>query len=626
MENLSEGGSAPTEKTETVEAAEARAPSARKSLTALVGGRGWLLLSGALIIGVVFWYLQFSTASICCGDYDAYYHFRWGRMLWDGIWTGNFPPAFNALPLTTLNPNDYVDHHFLFHLFQAPFTLFSDFQTGAKIGTWLFACLAVYACYWLIVRSRLSYPLVWLVAILGSSAPFLYRIHMGKAMSVSIVLLIVGIYLLFERKYVWLLPLSYVFALAYDMVALLWAATIIWTAVMLWSERRIEWKPLLFVAIGSAAGFIINPYFPLNIRLYYEHALMKVTPKEFSTVVGSEWYPYSTWEFLGNCGTAVVAMVAGYIAYRGAGRKESQRTLFLLLFATVLMLVNARWRRFSEYWPPFAVIFAAFALHPHIARARARFLGHSDGARRTLDAAEPETESGPAHEAEATHQPRTVESVERARVTEFVLVGTAFILLAAPMVWYARVTSSDINGMAGPELYRGGVEWLSKNTLKGELIFNTDWDDFPKLFFYNPELAYVSGLDPTYLLNKDKRLSDLYAKIGISSELSDEEVSNLGALIRDNFCTGEGDARRCVRYAFTDHEHKDFFNNALDSGWFDLVYEDGDCSILRIREAKGNPWPDNVPPGGLSDDEGDAEDPSPDEPDEDPAPNQRQPE
>jgi hypothetical protein len=46
-----------------------------------------------------------------------------------------------------------------------------------------------------------------------------------------------------------------------------------------------------------------------------------------------------------------------------------------------------------------------------------------------------------------------------------------------------------------------------------------------------------------------------------------------------------------------DHEHERFYNNALDSGWFEVAYEDGDCSILRLREEKGDPPPDNLPPG-----------------------------
>ena len=48
--------------------------------------------------------------------------------------------------------------------------------------------------------------------------------------------------------------------------------------------------------------------------------------------------------------------------------------------------------------------------------------------------------------------------IENARAWELILVCTAFVLLAAPMVWYARVTSQDIAGMAQPNFYRGGME------------------------------------------------------------------------------------------------------------------------------------------------------------------------
>ncbi len=545
-----------------------------------------MFAAGALLIGAAFWYLQFSTASICCGDFDAYYHFRWSRMLWDGLLAGNFPPSFDALPLTTLNARDYVDHHFLFHVFQIPFTFFSDFETGAKVGTWLFACAAVFACFWLVMRYRLSYPLLWLVAVLGSSAPFLYRVQMGKAMSVSIVMLVAGIYLLFERKYLWLLPLAFVFALTYDMVFLLAAAAVFWLAVVVWGERSFnrEVRRALagvgLVAVGIALGSVINPYFPRNVVLTYQHLLMKVTPKDFSTAVGSEWYPYNTWEFLGNCGVALGAMVVGYVAFREAGRAESRRAFFLLLFSTFLMLVNMRWRRFSEYFPPFAVLFAAFALDPLVAALRARHL----------------TAAGGAEEEEARAEPAS-ERVERARAWEFVLVGTAAAILLAPMVWYMRVTAQDIAGMAGPDQYRRGMEWITKHVPPGEPVFNSDWDDFPKLFFYDPTRPFIAGLDPTYLLDRDADLMRHYERIGRGEE------EDPGPIIREKFCVGEGEARRCVRYVITDHEHGDFFDNALDSGWFEVAYEDEDCSILRLRDEKGDPPPDNVPPGEGDDQE-----------------------
>ena len=88
----------------------------------------------------------------------------------------------------------------------------------------------------------------------------------------------------------------------------------------------------------------------------------------------------------------------------------------------------------------------------------------------------------------------------------------------------------------------------------------------------------------------------MYAHLTIAKDLSDGEVSELGATIRDNFCVGEGESRRCARYVFTDREHEDFYNDALDSGWFDVAYEDADCAVLHIRDERGDPVPDNVPP------------------------------
>ena len=660
MENVS--GDTPA--AEEVAAAPPHHPIELARAEATSSERTYLVIFGALVIGVAFWYLQFATQSICCGDFDAYYHFRWSRMLWDGILAGQFPPTFNALPLTTLNAKDYVDHHLLFHFFQFPFTLFGNFQYGAKLGTWLFACLAVYSCYWLLLRYRISYPLVWLVAILGSAAPFLYRIHMGKAMSISIVMLVVGIHLFFQRKYVWLLPLAFVFALTYDMVLLLLVAAFCWFLVVLWIERsstRALKGGLLavgLVTLGIALGYVINPYFPHNVQLTFQHLMMKVTPQDFSTAVGGEWYPYNTLEFLGNCGLALVAMIAGYIAFRDSTDKASERSLFFLLFATFLMVVNMRWRRFSEYWPPFAILFAAFSLQTLVDRVRANWTASTVSPK--LDEAEPSAPRTvrPANDWRSwdEHEAATVgillgailypiallvaESTRGAQVDAgtaamaksfgkavivpvlgvlgvsiYLLVrgwGRAMVMASAlvafgVMGWYHHITVGDIGQMPGPDRYQAGMEWVSKNVPKGELVYNADWDDFPKLFFYDPERPFVAGLDPTYLLDKNKELMKHYERIGKGEE------DNPGPIIREQFCLGQGEARRCARYVFMDHEHEAFFNNALDSGWFEVAYEDGDCSILRIRDEKGSPPPDNVPPGEQQDRKDDAPQPADDE-------------
>src|SRR5713226_56181 len=223
------------------------------------------LLAGAIAIALIFWWLQYSTNAICCGDYDGYYHIKWARLLWDNMRAGHISPAFTWLPLTTLNSHNYADHHWLFHVLLIPFTWFRDMQTGAKVAAILFATLAVFSCYWLVVRYEIRYRLIWLLALLACSAPFLYRMNMTKAPPFAITFLVIGIYLLFEKKYWPLLPLAFVFALTYDMFVLLILTAAIWTVVVGWAEERLEWRPIVWVLLGTAAGLVINPYFPHNL-------------------------------------------------------------------------------------------------------------------------------------------------------------------------------------------------------------------------------------------------------------------------------------------------------------------------------------------------------------------------
>lgn len=574
------------------------------------------LIFGAVAIGLIFRKLQYSTESICCGDYDGYYHIKWSRLLWEGMREGHFPPSFKWLPLTTLNPNNYVDHHLFFHFLQIPFTWFNDLRAGAKAASWLYASLAVLSCYWLILRYRIRYSHIWLIGLLACSAPFLYRLNMAKAPPIAIIFTVIGIYLLFEKKYLLLLPLAFLFVWAYSLFIILFGMAVIWTCVIAWSERRFEWRPLLWTAAGIVAGLVINPYFPKDISLFIEHFLIKATVTGFSTDVGQEWYPYDSLYLLGNCVVAFVAMVVGYVAFEWSDRKRAARPLFLMFFSTVLMIASFRSRRWVEYWPPFAVLFAAFSLKPVLEGARAA-IGRLPG--ELMEELRPYLD---------THEPPGAVENERRRdfwkEAEIVAIGIVlglagyFVLkqlvypppdvprinavftlkvvatiifgligFAAYVLWRRSVMKSfavvivvvlvvvlnfnvremrkSIEGDAGPDHYEASMVWIRENVPPGEMIFNTDWDDFPRMFFYDTKHTYVSGLDPTYLLDRDiqlkrePKLAELYKKITLG------EQKDPAPLIRDRFN---------ARYVFSDNEdiHDNFFANAMDSGWFDQIH------------------------------------------------------
>jgi hypothetical protein len=539
--------------------------------------RGVQLVTGLVAIVLVFWPLQYATRSICCGDEDGYYHIMWSHLLWQGI-RAHHLPTFIWLPLTTLNPKDYVDHHLLFHIFQIPFTWFRDLRTGAKIASLTFAVLAVFSCYWLLVRYRIRFVFVWLVALLACSTPFLYRMNMGKAPPFAIIYLILGIYFLFQKKFWLLLPLAFVFTLTYDMFVLLIAAAFIWTLVQAWTERRLEWRPLALVLVGTAAGFVVNPYFPHNAFLFYEHLKMKVTVSGFSTNVGQEWNPYDSWEFLRNSFVACVAMVVGYIAFDPSDRKRSEHSLFFLILSTLMLVMAMRWRRIAEYWPPFAVLFAAFALQPWLANTRSSLTQLSSD---MLDELQPFFDR---------NEPTSVKASQLRELFQIGAAAVVAVALGAVLAASVYRNYNDIRNNERPDYYKGGMQWVRANVPAGDIVFNTDWDDFPRLFYFDPTHRYVSGLDPTYLFDRNAELSHLYDRITLGKE------KDPGPLIRDRFG---------ARYIFTDNEdvHADFYSGAMDSGWFEVVYEDKDCTVLHIRDQKVEPPADKK--DDNSDDTGD---------------------
>jgi len=534
---------------------------------------------GAIAIVLIFWKLQFSTTSICCGDYDGYYHIKWTRVLLESIQNRSFSPSFPWLPLTTLNAKDYVDHHLLFHVFQMPFASFADPRLGAKVASIIFGSLAVILCYWLLIRYRIRYIFVWLIALLACSAPFLFRMNMAKAPPLAVIYLVIAVHLFFRRKYWFLLPLAFVFTLTYDMFVLLIIAACAWVLVIAWTEHRFEWRPLMWVAIGTGAGLVLNPYFPHNLQLFVEHLKIKITLSDFDTKVGAEWYPYDSWEFLGNSVVACTAMVVGYVAFEASERKRAHFPLFFMIFATILMIMTAKWKRIAEYWPPFAILFAAFSVQPWIEGARGALTRLPND---VLDELQPFLDRETS--AQVPDKSQTKE------ILRTVAVAAVALALGVALFANLRATIKEIGQSEPHEHYKAGTDWLRANVPPGQIVFNTDWDDFPRLFYYDSTHYYVSGLDPSYLFDKNPDLSRLYDRITLGKE------EDPGPLIRDRFG---------ARYVFSDNSHHDFFAAARESGWFDIVYEDEQCTIMHIRDEKIGPMDeleptiDDNPPSGV---------------------------
>jgi hypothetical protein len=117
-------------------------------------------------------------------------------------------------------------------------------------------------------------------------------------------------------------------------------------------------------------------------------------------------------------------------------------------------------RRFMEQWVPFAVLGAAIAL-------------------RTLPARLP---------------PPVLASA--------LVAVLSLALVNAHDAWARLSRDGDHYG----DRYRPALDWIAKNSERGELVFHTDWDDFGPMFFYNHQNHYLVGFDPYFMYQHSPEL------------------------------------------------------------------------------------------------------------------------
>ena len=459
--------------------------------------------------------VQFSSPDLV--DNDGFYHIK---MAWL-MRTQGLKPAFPWLPLTILNSREYYDHHFLFHAALMPFT-FGNLVLGAKWAAVIYSGLAFLSVWYLFEQQKVTHAWLWALGLLGVSEAFLYRMSIPRAQSLSLAVLTLGLaWMLNGKRPLRLALLAFVYVWLYDAFPLLLVLTIMYTIAAGITEGRLDLRPLFYVSMGLILGMLVNPYFPYNIIFAIRHMLPKLVATT-SAQVGNEWYPYNTAQLVNNSFPALAALASGVFALGLAGRKMELRTALGLLVSLMFGLMLFQARRFVEYFPPFALVFACFAWEP--------FFPVAEGRKRWS-----------------------------------VLILSAAVLTAG--IFSLQSARTGIQKTKSATLYAGASAWLAANTPEAARVFQTDWDDFPRLFFYNTHNTYLIGLDPTYMQLENPDLYHLWVQV------TQGKVENIAEVVEGKFA---------ARYILSDLMHVDFIRKADADAGLKQVYRDDEAVIFQV--------------------------------------------
>jgi hypothetical protein len=225
---------------------------------------------------------------------------------------------------------------------------------------------------------------------------------------------------------------------------------------------------------------------------------------------------------LENSGLALLALAAGVVALGWQKRRLTLATALTFGLSVVFGLMLMRSRRFVEYFPPFAVLFCAFAWQP------------------------------------------LLEGKSLSRMARAAVAVTAAVVL----LFSVRAARADVADDPAAGRMAGAANWLAANTPQGAMVFQTDWDDFPRLFFYNSHNVYTVGLDPTYLERYDKDVYLLWV------DLTQGRGLDLSAAIREKFG---------AEYVVSDLKHTAFLERAQADPEMKEVYRDSNSVVFTVN-------------------------------------------
>lgn len=512
--------------------------AAAGGLRAVVAAVALFALAAGLLAAV-----QWATPGIVGND--GYYHIKMGYLMrQEGL-----TPAFEALPNTILNAEDYYDHHLLFHLFLAPFAGVDPaadggaaLTRGAKLAAVVLPALAVVAVWWLLRGQGVPWAAAWAMGLFAVSEAFLYRMSMGRAQAGAVVFLALALHWLLNGRHKWLAPLGFLFVWFYNAFPLLLVVAGVYVVAVLMLERRVAWSALAFPAAGIALGLIVNPYFPENVVFIAGHLLPKVGAS--AVPVGNEWSPYETWTLATNSAGALAAVLLGALALGWREERVDLASLVGLGLVGVFGLMVFKSRRFVEYFPVMALLFLAFSSAPLLAR-----FWREVGAKKKLN------EGGRAW--------RGFYGYGLVAVVALALGGMIYITIRDARALVADSKPADLYAAAMRHLRAEG------EALGGEVtVFQADWDDFTRQFFYYDDARYINGLDPTFMQLYDNALYEEWV------DITRGRVASPGAAIRDRFG---------AQFVFSDADHEAFLDAAAGDPALREIYRDAHAVVFAVE-------------------------------------------
>ncbi len=504
---------------------------------------GAVFIVSAVFFSLLLWSPWFA-------DPDSFYHARITALMLESGLLHEFP----WIQYSNL-AEQFTDQHLLYHIWLMPWVAMFGPLVGAKVGHGILLSLFSVSIFAILRSWKIPYAIPAII-VLYTVAPFVFRLGLVKAGPLAIGLLLIIIHLALHKKFDWAFVVSMAYAWAHGgfMLApvlggVLFLADTITASLkhkrFSLGDPRFFWVPLL----GVLVGLIINPYFPGNIQFLWEQFFhIGVVNYAGELQVGAEWYSFDVGELISVISVLLIGVVGSIVIVirNRASALHDTVIVGVFLISIALLFATLRSRRNIEYLVPFVWFWVAYIILPYIKSGKVK--GCVDSTRMRMG-----------------------EGWYKLFVGYFALtlVGGATIAVVG--------VASDLRTGFHFTKYQAASEYIANNAEPDTVIFHTDWDDWPMLFYHNPQNYYISGLDPTFTFLYDQAQYNRWIEIGRG-----KVKEGVAQVIIDEFS---------AEYVFIDRAQQ--VQQLLDAYLLrdpvaELVFVDGDTRVYHIQSEENN--------------------------------------
>ncbi len=388
-----------------------------------------------------------------------------------------------------------IYYNFLFYLVLWPFSLFSPAVLGIKLFGLFAMASSLTVVYAILRRIDVRHAFLWTVFFLVvlAESGLLVRLLAARPFTLAPVLLILFLYFLYRER--WYVTAAIALAYFYWHTATFFLPVLVSVGYLILDRygrsEKFNWNILAWPLAGTVTAVALSYFVFPGVLSYLIDITLPVlidaaVPGGVGVAEGAEVYGASFFSIfpplfpliglLVIFGVRETITLLDHVRVEVANRRLQTLRTILFLGSITLLTASLFSLRFTDYFVYVCILYVALA----VSEFSGKVIVSDRSAWRQLK------------------------------------IGAYIVLALFVMDIGPKIHATDTDAARVPYLTaQGPTDWMLSHLESDTLVFNTDWDAFPLLYYFTGDrIRYATGLEPRFLYEYDARLYWLWRNIG----------------------------------------------------------------------------------------------------------------